>query len=464
MKKLKLNKCLSIVGGILLCVCGTNTAFGQSMTFTEAYEIMNRENSLLKAIEKKEEVHEFEWKARKGLRYPTIRAFGLGIYKDRQLGIDLNGLKNGVADFVHLPDSGVLGDWEVTFNKRGMAMGGFMATMPLFTGGKINAAIKAGAIEKEIGEKELASAKNKLISELAQRYFTVKLAEEAVVVRKEVLKGMENHLHDATKLEENGIIAPVEKLSADVAVSEAKRQLDAATKDANLARVALANTLEVEVINNELESDFFIAPSLEGLAFYQESAVANYPELQKVALQKELAEQGVKVKQSANYPTVLAFGQTILAHNNPMNGLDILNNDNKPWTIGVGVTYTLFEGFKNKNEIRAAKATKESVELFEIKAQSDIKMLVAKLYQDIQKQEEQIDNLKVQETLATEFLRVRNKAFSEGFATSTDVVDAEMKLSGVKLMKLQAHFNYAVALASLFEFTGLSNEFLQYTK
>lgn len=459
-----MNKCLSLIGGILLCICGTSTAYGQSMSFTEAYEIMNRENSLLKAIEKKEEVHEFEWKARKGLRYPSVRAFGLGIYKDRSLGINLNGFKNSVGDFIHLPNPDVLGDWKVDFNKRDMAMGGFMATMPLFAGGKINAAIKAGEIEKKIGEKDLDNTKNKLISELAQRYYTVKLAEEALVVREEVLKGMESHLHDATKLEENGIIAPVEKLSADVAVSEAKRQLDAAKKDASLARVALANTLEVDSVNDNLESDFFIVPRLESVEFYQESAVEHYPELQKLALQKELAEQGVKAKKAANYPTVLAFGQTILVHNNSMSGLDILYNDNKPWTLGVGVTYTLFEGFKNRNEIRAAKATKESVELYEVKAKSDIKMLVTKLYQDIQKQEEQIDNLDTQETLATEFLRVRNKAFSEGFATSTDVVDAEMKLSGVKLMKLQAHFNYAIGVASLFEFTGLSNEFIQFTK
>lgn len=464
MKRLNMNKCLSLIGGVLLCIYGTSTAYGQSMSFTEAYEIMNRENSLLKAIEKKEEVHEFEWKARKGLRYPSVRAFGLGIYKDRSLGVNLNGFKNSVGDFIHLPNPDVLGDWKVNFNKRDMVMGGFMATMPLFAGGKINAAIKAGEIEKKIGEKELDNTKNKLISELAQRYYTVKLAEQALLVREEVLKGMEDHLHDATKLEEHGIIAPVEKLSADVAVSEAKRQLDAAKKDASLARVALANTLEVDSVNDNLESDFFIVPQLESVEFYQESAVEHYPELQKLALQKELSEQGVKVKKAANYPTVLAFGQTILAHNNSMSGLDILYNDNKPWTIGVGVTYTLFEGFKNRNEIRAAKATKESVELYEIKAKSDIKMLVAKLYQDIQKQEEQIDNLETQETLATEFLRVRNKAFSEGFATSTDVVDAEMKLSGVKLMKLQAHFNYAIGLASLFEFTGLSNDFIQYTK
>ncbi|EHO13190.1 hypothetical protein HMPREF9714_01024 [Myroides odoratimimus CCUG 12901] len=462
MKRLDLRDYFSVVGGVLFFIGMSSSVYAQeSLSFTDAYNKMYQDNSLIKAVEKQEEVHHYKWQATKGLRYLSVRAFGGGLYLSKSLGVDLNGLKNGIGDFIHLPNPDVLGNWSKSFNKKDMVFGGFMATWPLYTGGKINAAIKAHEIESKIGEKDLEKTKNKLITELAQRYYSVKLAEEAVAVRRTVLEGMNKHLHDATKLEEHGMIAAVEKMSADVAVSEANRQLDGALKDAKLARLALANTLEVDEVTATLDSDFFSIPQLENVDFFQGSAVENYPELQKLVLQKELADQGVKVKQSANYPTVFGFGQTILAHNNP---ILIGEKDSKPWVVGIGVSYTLFEGFKNKNEIKAAKATRESVELFETKAKSDVKMLVAKLYQDIQKQEDQIKNLNVQEKLAMEYLRVRTKAFSEGFATSTEVVDAEMNLSGVRLMKLQANYNYAIGVASLFEVAGLSHDFLQYTK
>ncbi|WP_240180822.1 TolC family protein [Myroides odoratimimus] len=462
MKRLDLRDYFSVVGGVLFFIGMSSSVYAQeSLSFTDAYNKMYQDNSLIKAVEKQEEVHHYKWQATKGLRYPSVRAFGGGLYLSKSLGVDLNGLKNGIGDFIHLPNPDVLGNWSKSFNKKDMVFGGFMATWPLYTGGKINAAIKAHEIESKIGEKDLEKTKNKLITELAQRYYSVKLAEEAVAVRRTVLEGMNKHLHDATKLEEHGMIAAVEKMSADVAVSEANRQLDGALKDAKLARLALANTLEVDEVTATLDSDFFLIPQLENVDFFQGAAVENYPELQKLVLQKELADQGVKVKQSANYPTVFGFGQTILAHNNP---ILIGEKDSKPWVVGIGVSYTLFEGFKNKNEIKAAKATRESVELFETKAKSDVKMLVAKLYQDIQKQEDQIKNLNVQEKLAEEYLRVRTKAFSEGFATSTEVVDAEMNLSGVRLMKLQANYNYAIGVASLFEVAGLSHDFLQYTK
>ncbi len=438
-----------------------NKIYAQSLTFSMAKDIMYKDNSLIKVAEKKEEVHKYELKTSQGLRYPKIGAFGMGIYLNKELGADLNGIRNGIGGLLHLPDPSLLGNWDVTLLKRGIAFGGVDFLWPLFSGGKINAAVEASRIKSEIGEMETISTKNKLISELAQRYFQVKLADEAVIVRKKVLEGMNRHLYNATKLEEQGIIAPVEKLQADVAVSEANRQYLAAKKDAALARVALSNTLETEIQSADLSTDFFVSPFIKPLEYYQSAAILNYPELQKLQLQIDLAEQGIKAKKSSYYPTVATFGQAILVHNNPVG---LVEKDQKPWLLGVGISYTLFEGLQHKNEIKSAKATKESVELYQQRANIDIKTIIEKIYYDLEKQDEQIKNLEVQIKLAEELVRVRNFAFSEGVASSIDVVDAESNLSGVRLQKLQAEYNYVTDLASLLEYSGLSEEFLTYTK
>ncbi|MHC5201549.1 TolC family protein [Myroides sp. LJL119] len=463
MRVLKLTSTLAAFMFAVAGLFSSFSAYGQDLSFSQAYQKMNQNNSSLKAAEKQAQVESFKTKAVQGLRYPSVKAYGMGLWTDRSLGVNLNGLRNGIADFVELPNPDVLGDWKMDFNKRDMVFGGFEATLPIFVGGKVNAAVKASKIEQDIALVNVDNTQGALISELAERYFMVKLAQEAVQVRKQVLKAMEKHLEDATKLEDNGMIAPVEKLVAQVAVSDAKRELEATVKDATMARIALANTLEIDQVPDSLSTDFFLVPDLQTLEFYKESAQMNFPLLQKIDLERQLAQQGVKVAQSGRYPALVAFGQTILAHNNPISGLDILYNNNKPWTIGVGLTYNLFEGFKTKNEIRAAKATVESVELMQTKAVSDVKMLVSKLYQDIEKQQELINNLKLQQQLAQEYLRVRTRAFSEGFASSTDVVDAEVALSVVKLLKIEAHFQYAVELAALFELAGVSQDFLQYT-
>ena len=446
-----------------LCICFLQEVNAQNLSFSDAYNKMYQNNNALKAVNKQNETQEYVTKSIKSLRYPTLNAYAMGVVFDKKIDLSFNDARNNLANLLQLPNPSILGNWQVPVGKKEMAFAGFNALWLIFTGGKINAAIKAGEIETEIAAKNITSTENHLISELTQRYFQVKLADEALAVHQQVLDGMNMHLYNATKLEKNGIIAPVEKLVADVAVSEAKREVLAAEKNTKLARTALANTLDADTINEDLTSNFFTMIDLKSLNFYKESAITNYPELQKIILQKDLAEQGIKVKKAMYYPNVAAFGQTVLLHNEPV-GFGILDSSReRPWVVGIGVTYNIFDGLKSRNELKAAQSTRESIDFIEAKAKKDITTLVESLYFEIQKSQDEVENLKVQEELATELLRVRKRAFAEGLATSTDVVDAENNLSVVKLLIVNTQYAYIVSLANLFELSGISQEFLNYT-
>lgn len=454
---LKIGACLA------LCLALQSKTHAQSLSFADAYNKMYQENNTLKAVNKQNETQQFISKSIKGLRYPSVNAYAAGVIFDRKLDLSFNDARNSLANYLNISDASLLGDWKVPVGKKEMAFGGFNALWPIFTGGKISAAIKAGEIETEITKKDIESTENRLISELAQRYFQVKLADEALVVRKQVLEGMKKHLYNATKLEENGIIAPSEKIVAEVAVSEANREVLSAEKNTKLGRTALANTLDADQITENLTSPFFTNITLYSLASYKEAALKNYPELNKVLLQKQLADQAVKAKKAMYYPEVAAFGQTILAHNNPI-GFGILESSKeRPWVVGVGITYNIFSGMKNKNELKAAVSARKGIDFLEAKAQKDVTTLVENMYFEIQKSQDEIDNLKVQEKLATELVRARQKAFAEGLATSTDVIDAENGLSLVKLLILNAKYIYITSLAGLLEFSGQSKDFMKYT-
>lgn len=449
--------------GILVIVCFTQSVYSQSLSFNDAYNRMYQDNNTLKAVNKQNETQHYISKSLKGLRFPSVNAYATGMIFDRKLDLSFNDARNNLASFLNISTPDALGDWKVQVGKKEMAFGGFNALWPLFTGGKISAAIKAGEIESQITKNDIENTENRLISELAQRYFQVKLADEALTVHKQVLDGMKKHAYNASKLEENGIIPPSETLVAEVAVSEANRELLAAEKNTKLARAALANTLDADQINESLTSPFFTSINLFSLDSYKQSAIKNYPELKKVMLQKDLADQAVKAKKSMYYPEVAAFGQTTLVHNNPI-GFGILEHSNeKPWVVGIGITYNIFSGMKNRNELKAAVSARQAVDFLEAKAQKDVSTLVENLYYEVQKSQEEVENLKIQEKLATELVRARTKAFAEGLATSTEVVDAESALSVVKLLILNAKYAYIISFASLLEFSGQSKDFLKYT-
>lgn len=449
--------------GFCIFLCCSQHSKAQNLSFTDAYNKMYQNNNTLKAVNKQSETQQYVTKSINGLRYPSLNAYAMGVVFDKKIDLSFNDARNNLAGFLNLPDASVLGDWKVQVGKKEMGFAGLNATWPIFTGGKINAAVSASKIESEIIDKTIESTENHLISELATRYFQVKLADEAYIVRKQVLDAMKHHLYNASKLEENGIIAPAERLVADVAVSEANREFLAAEKNIKLARTALANTLDIDQISDDLSTPFIKTADLNTLEYYKESAITNYPELQKILLQKELAEEGIKAKKANYYPDIAIFGQTVLLHNDPV-AFGILDSSReRPWVVGVGLTYNIFGGMKNKNELKAAKSTRETIDFLEAKAQRDVKTLIENLYFEIEKSQEEIKNLKVQEEFATELLRVRNKAFAEGLATSTDVVDAETNLSVIKLLILNTEYVYIISLANLLEYSGQSKEFLKYT-
>ncbi len=59
---------------------------------------------------------------------------------------------------------------------------------------------------------------------------------------------------------------------------------------------------------------------------------------------------------------------------------------------------------------------------------------------------------------------MKNAAFLEGMASSSDLIDAELNLAGVRAERLQAAFNYDKLLAQLLEAAGLSEEFPAYAR
>ena len=423
-----------------------------NLSFSEAQDIMYHKNTLVKAVHKSQEAYSFEEKAARGLHYPTINALGSATIMNKDVTVDLNNEKAKVAQLLQLSSPNILGNWDFILQKNNIEFAGIGFLWPVYTGGKINAAQRAAKIKSSMGENEMTNTKNKLVSELAERYFQAKLAAEALIVRKDVLEVMNQHLYDAQKLEQRGMIAETETLQAKVAVADANREVLAAAKDVKLSLAALANTLEADSLNVKLSTEFFVAQNVKPLKYYQDLAAANYPEIQKLRLQGKLVDEQITNEKADYYPHVMLAGTKVFVSNN----FPLIKN---PAVAGVAVTYTIFNGNQRKNKIDAASATREEVTLYREKAETDIRTLVEKLYDDLQKQNEQLESIGASLTYSKELLRVRTKAFAEGIATSVDVVDAQLHLASIELQQLNAYANYDITLAKIFEYSGISQEF-----
>lgn len=470
----------------------------KSLNFEDALTIALQNNHLIKQYQHKSLQLEQEVKAAKGLYLPRISLSASYVYMSDNIELDLTPVRdalsplysalghygkfggvpnpdpktNGVIPF--LPDdvsttvlrSKMLeglesvnnGDWVQTIQEKkfGMVNAGFM--LPIYTGGKIAAANQAAKIKFEASEIELIQKSHELTGELVERYFGLILANQAVRVREEVKTGMEKHFIDATKLAHEGMIAQVEVLNAKVYYADADRELKKSGRQVEILNEAVLNTVAGEEIAQITPlSDLFYLDKIEPLDYFRQKAQENSPLLRQVNKKRDLASQGIKVEQSAYLPTIAATGT-----------YDLVNKDLSPYLpdymVGVGLQWSLFDGNARSRKIKAARLQKMEAEDFYARAESDIHSAITKYYQELNMYLEQINELEAAMDFTKEYARARDKAFSEGMATATQVSDANLAVAKVKIDRLQAIYAWDVALSKLLYYSGISDQFVSYMK
>jgi outer membrane protein TolC len=283
-------------------------------------------------------------------------------------------------------------------------------------------------------------------------YFGLRLVLEEKAVRADVLAGLEHHVRDARRLEEEGMIAKVERLNAEVARAEAERQLKRATHDVEIARAVLANVLAADDPVGDPATPLFVLEAMGPVALFQEKALASHPALDRLAAQKALAGEAVAAGKGAFFPEVFAYGlyETRKADLSPIE---------PEWMAGVGARIELFDGGARTKKLAAARAQQDRVVLLDRKLRRDLGTLVERQYREAEKAAEQYRALQATRALADESLRARTRAFEEGLGTSLEVVDARLAQARVRLERLAAAYAFDNALAELLEASGQGAEF-----
>lgn len=321
---------------------------------------------------------------------------------------------------------------------------------PIFTGGKIMAANKAAKASANEMSERARMVTNSEITTLVQRYYGLQLFMEVAKVRKTVLEGMHKHLENARKMEANGMISEAERLHAEVAYAQADKEYKKAVKDVELMQTALKSTLNITspVLPT---SSMSIVKTVMPLESYIEMARQNNPVFGQLEQKKLMANQAITKERSAYLPDIAVMGSYDIYRYN-------MSDLTPDWYVGVGLKMNIFDGLAKHNKIQAAKIQRKQVETAEEKIALDITTGITKVYQQMEQAVEQYQSGEVSLKFALEYLRIREKGFSEGFATSTDVVDANMNLSKVRVEQLKSVYEYNVALAALMELAGTSQQ------
>lgn len=382
---------------------------------------------------------------------PSLNLTGFAGRVQSNVALDVSqaaGALNGIGDALPiplpLPTVPNTLSRDATINLGSVGVG---AVWPIYTGGRLDA-VKglAGGMAQE-ADADRQEAEEKLSTQVAQRYFSLQLAQQVAQVRARAALGVAQHQRAAQKLEASGLIARAERLRADVALDSAKSAAAQAQSDVQLAQVALNRLLAAPQPVRPSTPLFVHSAAIGTLESFIQAGMAHNPAWKKIASKRLQADQSLKLQGTEHAPTVFALGNY---NYNKANERLVGSN----WFVGIAVNIPLVDRIDKSKLIAAAKLDQERVELAAAQAGRDIPTLIEKNWRALEQARIEFVATASSLALAQENVKLQTIAFQQGQAASLDEVDANLNLAKIETERVNAAYRYVMALAQLLEASG----------
>ncbi len=311
---------------------------------------------------------------------------------------------------------------------------------------RLGTAISIAKKYSEFSDLSNESAKDDVIARVKESFYSILLSKKLVEVNEQGYKVAQANYENTGALYKQGVASEYDYLRAEVQLANVKPMLIEARNNLQLAKNALKNLLALDLNTTiDVEGEFKVekvSPDL--MERSNEILKDKNPALQQLSLQKLILEENVDIEKAAYLPTLSAFGNYNWQTQD--NTFDFRNyNWANTITVGLSLTYTLFDGFKRSARIQQAKIDVENLEVTKSKTEAGLKI---GLMQSKLKMEEALDRIQAQEKSvqqAQRALEIAQTRYKEGVGTQLEILDTQNSLTQTRINYEKAVYDFLIA-------------------
>ncbi len=315
----------------------------------------------------------------------------------------------------------------------------------LYNGGRDQAGVRSAEARQQAEEWQRKSVLSGLAFEVVRSFYTIVQAGEIVAARKSAITAIETSLAVARARYEAGDLLKASLLDIEVQQSVAHEQLIQARHGLNLAKRAFLNLLglKLEDVHLDLAQRFpqDIPMNPDG---------GQRPEIQSLDAGILAAQEQLEKAKGGYYPTADLFGSYQVDQ-----GFTYEENSGNSWMAGVRLNYTLYEGRSTSAAVARASADLTRAQEMKRKTSLSIGLEIEKAELALQQAEERLQVTKKMVELAEESARLSRERFREGVILSSNLLDAENRLTDARVHASLAKAARAIAIADLRRAAGL---------
>jgi TolC family type I secretion outer membrane protein len=312
--------------------------------------------------------------------------------------------------------------------------------------GKTSALVDEARAGVRSAEADLERLRELVVLNVRQSYFQLLAARRLVGVAEAAVQRAELNLQSARGFFEVGIRAKSDVARAEVDVANARVDLIRARNAVRFAEANLANALGLNATTPiDIEDILTYEPVVLDQGLLLRDALSNRPELAQARARLDAARAQLAGARAGWGPDLNIVGSVGTTTDPVREGLTV----NESWSIGLSLSWNLFQGFFTTNRIKETLAlvdvARANYDVLELQVRLDVEQA----YIQVVEASERVAATDTAAESARENLRLAQGRYDAGVGTILDLTTAQLSLTQAEADQVRALTDYRVGLAVL---------------
>jgi outer membrane protein TolC len=330
----------------------------------------------------------------------------------------------------------------------------FSVSQPLYRGRSLVTGVELGELDLELSKVSMAQTQNDIILAVHEAYYNLLKTRKFEEVARHSLEERKAHLKDAQAFYAAGLIPKNDMLQSEVQLAGAEIEL---LRSINLSIMALAqlNTLLRRPVETEIavEDIFKYEPSDISWEQSFEQAKKYRPELRQSEIAIEQADKNIILTRAPYLPAVSLSANYLKQGDDPL-AQDYPIGPSEVKTALATLEWRFWAWGQSKDEMAAARYNMKKAQESQTELLDNIILQVREAYVDTLEAEYNIGVTEKAIEQAEEDFRINQSRYKAQLGTTTDVLDAQTRLTRAKIEYYNALYNYRISLMRLAWSTG----------
>ena len=334
-------------------------------------------------------------------------------------------------------------------------------TQILYSGARIVNTYDKAKIRKQVIEAQTRMDMLEQVYKIETTFYRLLKAKQDVIAGAESVERLAESVNSALAYFERELVPYVNVLQARVDLADAEENLGIAENNVNRERVALFALINQPVDPGIVFSGNLapMATDIPGFSSTLKRALAERPDMESLYLQKKMSGKDADIAMGKYLPSVrldASYNDSDRDFDSLAPGLTQVDRDqqNRYWSVGLHVTWELFDGGRAWYEKEKHKTQENKLSVLINEAENTISSGIRQALLAMTEAEQRMEGAVSALEAAKEYYALEERRLNAGLSTIPDFLEAQNRLVRAEGNYAQATLDFRLAQSELRLMTG----------